>query len=137
MNTLGPESKSCGTTHCTFNKTFATAANNLAVHLTIAIPFFFNIALKDILKLQCVQNCLASVVTRSPRLSYSVPLLRSLAPNDITLFVFIKMCTITYQALSSKQPAYIHCSLLQDGPDSFNHLILIYFLFLLPVLRQA
>ena len=38
----------------------------------------YNIASKDILKLECVQNCLARVVTRSPRFSHSVPLLKSL-----------------------------------------------------------
>jgi len=38
----------------------------------------YNIAPKDILKLQCVQNCLARVVTRYPQFSYSVPFLKSL-----------------------------------------------------------
>ena len=38
----------------------------------------YNIASKDILKLHCVQNCLARVVTRSPRFSRFVPLLKFL-----------------------------------------------------------
>jgi len=50
----------------------------------------YNIASKDILKPQCVQNCLARVVTQSPQFFHSVPLLYSL-----------KLCTIAYQTLSS------------------------------------
>ena len=38
---------------------------------------FHNIAFKDITKLR-VQNCLARIVTRSPRFTHSMSLLRSL-----------------------------------------------------------
>ena len=68
----------------------------------------YNIALKDILKLQCVQNCLARVVTRSPRFSHSAPLLKSLHWLLVQHHIIFKVCTIIYQALSSKQPAYLH-----------------------------
>ena len=99
----------------------------LAVDLTIAIPFIILLSrtsYKDILKLQRVQNCLARVVTQSPHFCHSAPLLKSLH----------LYCTTTYQALSSKQPVYLHSQLLQNSPDSFDHLIVIYFLFLM--LRQ-
>ena len=59
-------------------------------------------------KLQRVQNCLARVVTRSPRFTPSKPLLKSLHWLPVQYRIMFKMCTITYQALSSKQPSYLH-----------------------------
>ena len=56
-------------------KAIATA---LSSRLDYCNSLYHNIALKDILKLQRVHNCLAGVVTRSPRFSQSVPLLKSL-----------------------------------------------------------
>ena len=114
-------------------KTIATAL--VSSRLDYCNSLYRNIALKDIWKLQYMQNCLARVITRSPHISHSLPLLKSLHWLPVRYCIIFKMCTITYQALSSKhQHIYIHCSLLQDSPDIFNHLILIYFLF--PVLRQ-
>ena len=55
---------------------FATAL--VSSRLDYCNSLYHNIDLKDILKLQHVQNCLARVVTRSPRFSHSVPLLKSL-----------------------------------------------------------
>ena len=69
---------------------------------------FHNIAIKNITKLQRVQNCLARVVTRSPRFTPSKPLLKSLHWLPVQYRIMFKMCTITYQALSSKQPSYLH-----------------------------
>ena len=51
-----------------FAEPIATAP--LAEDLTIDYSLYNNIALKDILKLQCVQICLARVVARSPGLSH-------------------------------------------------------------------
>ena len=89
--------------------------------INICNSLYHNIALKDILKLQRVLNCLAGVVTLSPRLSHSLPLLSSLcwlplryhcpiSLSDITVryHIIFKIWTITYQALSSKHPAYLH-----------------------------
>ena len=67
-----------------------------------------NIALKDILKLQRVQNCLARVVTRSPHFTPSLPLLKSLYWLPVWYWIIFKICTITYPALCSKQPTYLH-----------------------------
>ena len=55
-----------------------------------------------------MQNCLAMVVTRSPHFSHSVPLLKSLHWLPVQYHIIFKICTITYQAFSSKQPAYLH-----------------------------
>ena len=68
-------------------------------------------ASKDIAKLQCVQNCLARVVTRSPRFSRSVPLLKSLHWLPAHYRIFFLICTIAYQTLSSTQPAYLNSML--------------------------
>ena len=72
----------------------------------------YNTANKDMTKLQLVQNCFARVVTRSPRFSRSVLLLKSLHYR-----IIVKICTIAYQALSSTQPAYLNS--MQDIPDSY------------------
>ena len=69
---------------------------------------YHNIALKTKMKLQFVQNCLSRVVTKLPRFSHSVPLLKSLVWLPIQHRIIFKICTITYQALSSGHPAYLH-----------------------------
>ena len=57
---------------------------------------------------QRVQNCLARVMTRSPRFTPSKPLLKSLHWLPVQYRIMFKMCTISYQALYSKQPSYLH-----------------------------
>ena len=44
---------------------------------------------KDIARLQRVQNCLARVVTKAPRLSRSVPILKRLQIAFLSSFAFI------------------------------------------------
>ena len=68
--------------------------------------------IKDTLKIQRVQNCLSRVVTQSIRFSHSLPLLKSLNWLRVRYRIIFKLCTITYQALSSKQPAYLHSLLI-------------------------
>ena len=91
-------------------KTIATAL--VSSRLGYYNPLYHNTALKDILKIQRVQNnCLAEVVTRSPCFSHSLPFLKSLHLLPVRYRISCKICTITYQALSSKQPAYLHSPL--------------------------
>ena len=67
--------------------------------------------------------------------SHSVLLLRSLHWLPVRNCINFKICTITYQALSSKQPACLHLLLSVINPARHSrHLILVYFLF--QVLRQ-
>ena len=87
---------------------FAVAKALFSSRLDSCNSLHHNIALKDILKLQRVQNCLARVVTRSTRFSHSAPLLKSLHWLLVRYRIIVKICTITYQALPSKQPAYLH-----------------------------
>ena len=90
-------------------KTIATAL--VSSRLDYCNSLLHNIAIKDITKLQRVQNCLTRVVTRSPRFSRSVPLQKSLHWLPVRYRIIFKICTITYQALSTKQPAYLHSML--------------------------
>ena len=94
------------------------------------------IAIKDITKLQRVQNFLARVVTRFPRFSRSVPLLKSLHWLPVRYRIIFKICTVPVKPFQPNNlHIYIPCSLQQDSPDSFGRLVLIYFLF--PELRQT
>jgi len=54
-----------------------------------------------------IQNCLAKVVTRSPRFSHSVPLLKYLHRLPVQSRIIFKLCTIAYQTLSSGEPSYL------------------------------
>ena len=96
---------------------------------------YHNFVLKDILKLQSVQNCLARVVNRSPPFAHSVPLLKSLHSLIVPCRIIGEICTVTYQALSSKQPAYLH-SLLTPARQARQLQSPNYNLHLFPVLRQ-
>ena len=78
---------------------------------------YHNIAPKDILKLQHVQNCLVRVVTQSTHFFHSLPLIKSLHWLPVRYHMHFH---------PSNQHIYNHCSLLQDSPDSFDHLILVW-----------
>ena len=88
-----------------------TIATTCCSRLDYCNSLLHNIAIKDFTKLQRVHYCLARVVTRSPRFSRSVPLLKSLHWLPVRYRIIFKTCTITYQALSTKQPAYLHSML--------------------------
>jgi len=90
-------------------KTIATAL--ITNRLDYCNSFLYNIASKDILQLQYVKNCLARVVTRSPRFSHSVPLLKSLHWLSDQFRVNFNHCTIAYQTLSSREPSYLFSTL--------------------------
>ena len=62
------------------------------------------IAATDLTKLQRIQNLLARVVTKTPPLTHSVPLLRSLHWLPVKSGVDFKICLLTYKTLSEKQP---------------------------------
>ena len=66
----------------------------------------FNVTEKEISKLQGVQNCLARVVTKSPRFCHITPL-KSLQWLPVRYRIKFKLCSLTYQALNSVQPVYI------------------------------
>jgi len=96
------------------DKTIATTL--ITSRLDYCNSLLYNIASKGILKLQCVQNYLARVVTRSPRFSYSVPLLKSLHQIRVQSRIIFKLCAIAYQTLSSGEPSYLF-SMLSLAPS--------------------
>jgi len=67
----------------------------------------YNMAFKDILRLQCVQNCLPKIVTWSPRFFHSVPLLKSLHWLTVQSRIIFKLSNIPYQTLSSGELSYL------------------------------
>ena len=87
-------------------KTIATAL--VSSKLDYCHFLLYNTANKDIATLQHVQNCLTRVVTRSPRFSRSVPLLKSLHWPPVQYRIIFKSCTVAFQARSSTQPAYLN-----------------------------
>ena len=66
------------------------------------------LVLNDVITLECVQNCLAIVVTWSLRFSQSLPLLKYLHWLPVRYHSILNICMITYQAVLSKQPAHLH-----------------------------
>ena len=62
---------------------------------------------KDIARLQRVQNCLARVVTKAPRFSLSVPILKRLHWLPVKFRIHFKICTVTFRTLTENQPAYL------------------------------
>jgi len=74
--------------------------------------FFITLLLRIFKKIQCVQNYLARVVAW---FSHSVPLLKSLHWLPVQSRIIFKLCTITYQTLSSGEPSYLF-SMLSLAP---------------------
>ena len=75
---------------------------------------FHNMPEKDIARLQRVQNCLARVVTKAPRFSSSVPILKRLHWLPVKFRIHFKICAITFQTLKENQPAYLADLLYTD-----------------------
>ena len=57
---------------------------------------FHNMPEKDIARLQRVQNCLARVVTKAPRFSRSIPILKRLHWLPVKFRIHFKICAITF-----------------------------------------
>ena len=68
---------------------------------------FHNMLEKYINISQRVQNCLARVVTKAPRFSCSVPILKRLHWLPVKFRIHFKICAITFRALKDNQPAYL------------------------------
>jgi len=106
--------------------------HSLLVSLITGTLFFYNIPSKGILKRRCVQNCLAKVVTRSPRFFHSVSLLKYLHWSPVQSRIISKLCTIAYKTLSSGQPSYLMSMLYlaHPGPENSVRLFFTYYDFL-------
>ena len=75
---------------------------------------------KDLHKLQRVQNCLARVVTKAPRFSLSIPLLKSLHWLPIKFKIQFKICTFVFRCLNDGQPSYLSSLLFSADLQSNN-----------------
>ena len=65
------------------------------------------VAIRNMFKLQRVQNCLARVVTRVGRFAPSIPLRHSLHWLPISFIIQFKILTLTYKTFSSGKPSYL------------------------------
>ena len=83
-------------------KTIATSLIGSKLHYSNSV--LFNVTEKEISKLQGVQNCLARIVTKSPRFCH---LLKSLHWLPVYYRGKFKLCSLTYQALTSEHTVYI------------------------------
>ena len=77
--------------------------------LDYCISLIYNIHVpeKDIGRLQRVQDCLETVVTKAPRFSRSTPILKRLYRLPVKFRIHFKICTITFRALKDNQLAYL------------------------------
>ena len=75
------------------------------------------IAETDLTKIQCILNCLARVVTKSPSLTRIVPLLRSLHWLPVKYRVHFKICLLTYMALHEELPVYLRSLIATSLPS--------------------
>ena len=87
-------------------KTIATSL--VSSKLDYCNSILYNIPNREINKLQSVQNCLARVVTRSPRFCNVTPLLKSLHWLPVQYRIKCKICTLTYKVIHTFQPVYLH-----------------------------
>ena len=62
---------------------------------------------KDIATLQRVQNCLVSIVTKAPRFSRFVPILKRLHCLRVKFRIHFNICAITFRTLKDNQTAYL------------------------------
>ena len=76
---------------------------------------------KDIARLQRVQNCLARVVTKAPRFSRSVPILKRLHWLPFKFRIHFKIYAIAFRTLKDNQLAYLAALLVR--PKSSKYLL--------------
>ena len=87
------------------SKTIATAL--VSSKLDYCNGLLYNVTNRELNRLQGVQNCLARVVTRSPRFSRTTPLLKSLHWLPVCFRIKFKICLVTYKVLCNNQPIYL------------------------------
>ena len=73
-----------------------TNGHNCNIVYLIHTLLFHNISKKDIARLECVQNCLARVVTKALRFNLSLPILKQLHWRPVKFSNHFKICTIIF-----------------------------------------
>ena len=94
--------------HCRWSSTKTISTSLVSSKLDYCNSILYNSKNCEINKLQNVQNCLARVVTRSPRFFSVTPLLKSLHWLPVQFRVKDKICTLTYKVIHQCQPVYLH-----------------------------
>ena len=87
-------------------KLLATAL--VSSRLDYCNSLLYGIADIDLTRLQCVQNQLARLVTKSPPFTHSIPLLPSLHWLPVRFRILVKINLLTYKTLREKQPVYLY-----------------------------
>ena len=96
-------------------KLLATAL--VSSRLDYCNSLLYGIADIDLTRLQHVQNQLASLVTKPPPFTRSIPLLRSLHWLPVRFRILVKINLLTYETLREKQPVYLHSMLAASIPS--------------------
>ena len=78
---------------------------------------FYDIADNDLTRLQCVQNQLVRLVTKSPPFTRSLPLLCSLHWLPVRFRILFKINLLAYKTLRAKQPVYVHSMFAASLPS--------------------
>ena len=87
------------------SKTIATGL--VSSKLDYCNGLLYNVTNRELNRLQRVQNCLARVVTRSPRFCRTTPLLKLLHWLLVCFRIKFKICLVPYKALCNNQPIYL------------------------------
>ena len=92
--------------HLTENVAVTVANALVSSRLDYCNSLFRSLSSRDIKKLQCVQNSLARIITRSSRFSHITPVLRSLHWLPIKHRIRFKTLSIIYKFLHTGIPTY-------------------------------
>ena len=93
--------------HLNLDQAKCLASALVSSQLDYCNSLLHGVAVRDMLNLQWVQNCLARVVTRVGRFAPSTPLRNSLYWLPISFRIQFKILTLTYKTLSSGKPSYL------------------------------
>jgi hypothetical protein len=94
--------------HLSLDNAKSLASALVSSRLDYCNSLLFNIADKDMRRLQRVQNSLARVVTRSNLLAHSAPLRQSLHWLPVSFRIEFKINVLTFKTLSTGQPSYLY-----------------------------
>jgi hypothetical protein len=103
--------------HLSLDNAKCLASALVSSRLDYCNSLLFDIADKDMKRLQRVQNCLARVVTRSTPLAHSTPLRQSLHWLPVQFRIEFKINVLTFKSLSTGQPSYL-CDILNKSIQS-------------------
>uniref|UniRef100_A0A0E9XEA4 Uncharacterized protein n=1 Tax=Anguilla anguilla TaxID=7936 RepID=A0A0E9XEA4_ANGAN len=91
----------------------------ISSHLDYCNSLFTCLSKTSLHRLQLVQNAAAKLLTRSPKRSHVMPILKSLHWLPIKFRIHFKILVIVYRALHGQAPVYIK-ELLQPYKPSRN-----------------